>query len=104
MNPDLLLLSREFENYQFPKEKKYLLNYFESGIQEAFLKYYFVFHDFKNFTDHTGISVQPKWLRNIHEKLRIIEEAHKQAKANFDMTLVLEIESGNFKFNKHRAK
>lgn len=104
MNLDLLLLSREFENYQLPKEKKYLLNYFDSGIQEAFLKYYFVFHDFKNFTDHTGISVQPKWLRNIHEKLQIIEEAHKQAKSNFDMALVLEIESGNFKFNKHRDK
>jgi len=104
LNRDLLLLSREFDNYQLLKEKKYLLNYFDSVIQEAFLKYYFVFHDFKNFTDHTGISVQPKWLKNLHEKLQIIEKAHKEAKLNFDMAGVLEIENGNYKFNKHRSK
>lgn len=104
MSRDLLLLSREFDNYQIPKDKKYLLNYFDSQIQEAFLKYYFVFQDYKNFTDHTGISAQKKWLQNLHEKLQIIEKAHKQAKSNFDMSGVLEIETGNFKFNKHRSK
>ena len=104
MSRDLLLLSREFETYQLPKDKKYLLKYFDSPVQESFLKYFFVFNDFVNFTDHTGISVQPKWLRNLHEKLQIIEKAHKEAKANMDMPGLLQIEKGKFKFNKHRPK
>lgn len=104
MNRDLLLLARQFESYQLPKEKKYLLKYFDSPVQQAFLKYFLIFHEYKNFTDHTGIAVQPHWLKNLCEKLHILEKAHKEAKQNLDMAGVLQIEKGKFKFNKHRSK
>ena len=96
LNRDLLLLARQFESYQLPKEKKYLLKYFDSPVQQAFLKYFLIFHEYKNFTDHTGIAVQPHWLKNLCEKLHILEKAHKEAKQNLDMAGVLQIEKGKF--------
>ena len=101
---DLILLSRKFETYDLPKEKKYLLTYFDSELQLAFIKYYFVFGEYTNFTDHTGFAVQKKWLDNLYEKLLIIENAHKKAKSEFDMKGVLAIEKGKFKFMKHKSK
>lgn len=101
---DLLLLARKFETYELPKDKKYLLNYFDNELQEAFLKYFFVFKDYDNFIDHTGIFVQKKWLDSLYKKLLSIEQAHKDAKSNFDMSGLLAIERGKFKFTRHPYK
>jgi hypothetical protein len=104
LSRDLFLLSRQFEILQLPKDKKYLLKYFDTPVQEAFLKYFMIFQEYKNFTDHTGMAVQPHYLKSLLEKLQIIEKAHKEAKSNLDMAGVLQIEKGKFKFNKHRSK
>ncbi len=104
MSRDLFLLGRQFDFYELPKEKKYLLNYFDTPIQEAFLKYFFVFGDYKNFTDHTGNVVQMRWLKVLHEKLITIEKAHKEARANMDMAGLVDIEKGKLKFSKKSSK
>ena len=104
MTDDLLLLSRSFETYELPKEKKYLMRYFENPIQEAFIKYFFTFGNYKNFTDHTGLSVQKKWLQTLHRKLIVLEKAHKEAKLNFDMQGLVKIEKGKYKFSPHIYK
>lgn len=94
---DLSFISREFETIELPKEKKYLLKYFNTVLQEAFLKYVFVFGDYDNFVDHTGFSCRPRWLKNLYNKLRHIESLHKEARANMDMTTLALIESGKHK-------
>lgn len=98
---DLSLISREFENLEFPKEKRYLLKYFNTVLQVAFLKYVFVFGDYDNsidnFVDHTGLSCRPKWLKDLYKKLKKLEAAHKEAKLNMDMEILAKIEMGKFK-------
>ena len=98
---DLSLISREFENLEFPKEKRYLLKYFGTVLQVAFLKYFFVFGEYDNFydnfVDHTGLSCRPKWLKELNQKLRKLEAAHKEAKLNMDMETLAKIEMGKFK-------
>ena len=59
MSRDLIFLSRQFEDFELPKDKLFLLKYCETPAQEAFLKYIFAFNDdFKNFVNHTGIVMQ----------------------------------------------
>lgn len=94
---DLSFISREFETIELPKEKKYLLKYFKTVLQVAFLKYVFVFGDYDNFVDHTGFSCRLRWLDSLYDKLKRLEASHKEARANMDMTLLALIESGKFK-------
>ena len=95
---DLNFISGEFEKFQIPKEKRYLLKYFKTKVQLAFLKYFLVFGDYKNFIDHTGHWCRPKWLKALHERLISIEAMHKEAKANMDLTFLAKIETGKLKF------
>ena len=95
---DLKLISFQLEIVELPKEKKYLLKYFDTPIQIAFLKYIHVFGDYKNFTDHTGLSCQFKWLKSLYDKLRKIEKMHKEAKSNMDLETLERIETGKQRF------
>lgn len=97
---DLDFLSKEFERSDIPKEKRYLLKYFRKDIQQSFLKYYFIFGDYTNFVDHTGLYCQSRWLKILHQKLIDLENVHTTAKSNIDLELLSRIESGRFKFNK----
>lgn len=96
-NPDLLFLSRQFESLDLPKEKRYLLRYFDTPLQTAFLKYVLVFGDYANFVDHTGLVCQPRWMASLYNKLTQLEALHREARANMDMTLLATIESGKYK-------
>ena len=96
-NRDLLWMSKEYENFDLPKEKKYLLKYFKSDIQAAFLKYFFVFGNFDNFKEHTGFDCQQRWLGILQSKLEKIESMRTQARADMDMTLLVKIEEGKIK-------
>jgi hypothetical protein len=96
-NRDLLWLSKEYENFELPKEKKYLLKYFKSDIQAAFLKYYFVFGNFDNFKEHTGFDCQHRWLLILQNKLQKLESMRIQARADMDMTLLAKIEAGKIR-------
>ncbi|RTK97697.1 MAG: hypothetical protein EKK64_00345 [Neisseriaceae bacterium] len=96
---DLKIISGDFERYQIPKDKRYLLKYFKTDIQLAFLKYILVFKNYKNFIDHTGRWCRPKYLKALNERFLAIQAAHKQAKYNFDLTFLSEIESGKLKLS-----
>lgn len=94
---DLIFLSGNFDDVEFPKEKKYLFKYFKKEIQQKFIKYFFAFNDFENFVDHTGLYCQKRWLKILHDKLLKLESLHKEAKANIDLEKLLKIESGKHK-------
>ena len=94
---DLYFLGQSWEEFDVPKEKKYLLKYFDTPLQEAFLKYFFMFGEYSNFCDHTGIPCRDRWLNTLFERLQAYEQIHKQAKSNMDMTLLAKIEAGKYK-------
>jgi hypothetical protein len=96
-NPDLNFLGIKWEDAEIPKDKKYLLRYFNTPLQESFLKYVFLFGDCINFSDHTGIPCQDRWLKILSARLAAIELAHKEARANMDLTGLAKIESGKYK-------
>ena len=95
MQNDLDFLSGRFLK-NIPKEKYYLLKYFNTPIQEAFVKYYFTFGNFDNFCDHTGFSSELRWLKILEKRLVFIESLHKNAKMEMDLETLAIIESGDY--------
>ena len=95
---DLSYLARQWETVSLPKEKRYLLRYFDTPIQTVFLKYVHVFDDYSNFVDHTGLACSTRWLAILYNRLLKLQTLHQEARANMDMTTLAHIESGNFKF------
>jgi hypothetical protein len=80
---DLDFISGKFFGYDVPKNKRYLLKYFTTDLQIAFLRYYLVFGNAANFVDHTGYYCN-KWLvPKLAKRYRTLVEAHKAAKADF---------------------
>jgi len=96
-NRDLSFLARQWETVELPKEKKYLLRYFNTPLQAAFLKYVHIFGDYSNFVDHTGLASSPRWLAILYNRLQTLQTLHREARANMDMTALAHIESGNYK-------
>ena len=94
---DLVFISGDFFETEIHKDNRYLLKYFRTQIQRAFLKYYLVFENVSNFTNHTGIYCVKGYLIKLEYKLKRIREAHKQAKANMDFDILWKIEKGKFK-------
>ena len=66
-------------------------------MQASFIRYCHAFGNYKNFADHTGFVVQTRWMRMLLKKFKRIESLHADAKANFDLTLLSQIESGKYK-------
>ncbi len=97
---DLDFISQKYCTYQLPKEKSYLLKYFKTPIQQAFLKYFFVFGDYENFVDHTGYYCQVRWLRLLEQKMVKLGELRDKAKADLDLELLAKIESGKLKLSR----
>ena len=95
-NRDLLLLAKKWEVIELPKEKKYLLKYFKTPLQTAFLKYVYVFGECVNFVDHTGNQCCARWLQTLYNRMQTLESLHRDAKVNMDMTLLAHIESGKY--------
>lgn len=100
MQRDLDFIGKKFETVELPKEKRYLLKYFDTELQEAFVKYVHVFGSYDNFTDHTGIPCQPRWLKTLYNKLQRLESLHREAKSSLSedaLKTVALIESGKYK-------
>lgn len=93
---DILFIAGEFESYEIPKEKKYLLKYFTTDIQKYFLKYIFLFGNYKNFVDHTGIYCQERYMKIMWNALQKLQEAHAKAKKEMDFDFLVKIETGKF--------
>ena len=99
-NRDLNLLARQWEQFEFTKDKKYLLKYFDTDLQRIFLAYYLVFGDYEHFTDHTGFKVKYCWLTSLEKKYLALEKIQKEARLNMDLEKLAFIESGKHKINK----
>ena len=97
---DLDFVSGRFFDYDVPKEKRYLLKYFKSDLQRAFLKYFMVFGDHRNFTDHTGHYCNPRFVLHMEEKFHKLVDVYDKAKRALTeegMATVHLIESGKFR-------
>lgn len=97
MNKDLIFLGRQFETFEIPKDKRYLLKYFDTPPQELFLKYFLSFGNFDHFVDHTGVVLQVRWMKILKQKLELLLALHAEAKKNFDLSGVAKIESGKYR-------
>ena len=100
MQEDLDFISGKFFDHDVPKDKQYLLKYFTTDLQVAFLRYYFVFGHTRNFVDHTGYFCSKMLLSKLGKRFRDLIEAHAIAKADFTeggMEVLAAIEEGKYR-------
>lgn len=102
MNPDLAFVSKAWETFDLPKEKRYLLKYFDTPVQTAWLKYFLLLNDYTHFCDHTGHVCQVRWMKILHEKLNFLESLKAKARAEMDFALLTRIEDGKYSFAKQK--
>ncbi len=96
---DLLFLSKSFVDYDIPREQQYLLKYFTTEIQVAFLRYYLVFGDSRLFIDHTGYYCSNRLRFRFLARVRKLMELHEQAKKSFTeegLAILQLLESGQY--------
>lgn len=98
---DLMFVSGDFFERLVHREKEYLFKYFDTKLQRQFVRYFLLFRSPRNFTDHTGLRVQPLWLRKLRKKLSLLEIAHTTAKKAFDTETVALLEQGKYRAKKH---
>ena len=48
------------------------------------------------FVDHTGFYCSDRWLKMLKARMRKLEAAYEQAKKNFYLETVADIEMGNY--------
>lgn len=102
MKEDLYFISGEFRETEIPKKQQFLLKYFKTDIQRAFLRYYLLFGDWRNFVDHTGYHCKERYLGKLEKKYHQLMEAHKEASSVLDeehMKRLQIISSGKLKLN-----
>jgi len=97
---DLQFIAGEFFDCEIPKEKRYLLKYFKTDLQIAFLRYYTTFGEHRNFVDHTGHRASRRMLFNLQARYHSLVNAYETAKRSLTeagMETVLAIETGKFR-------
>lgn len=97
MQKDLDFISGRFFDFYVPKEKQFLFKYFNNDLQMAFLRYYMVFGNFKNFTDHTGYYCSERLLYRFQARYKKLVKLHDEAKKSLSeegMKTLQLIESG----------
>lgn len=100
MEEDLQFISGDFFETDIPKDKKYLLKYFKTDLQLAFLKYYLAFGNSKNFIDHTGYYCSDRYVYKQDSLIKDLMKAYADARSVFDekhMKMVFDIEQGKWK-------
>jgi hypothetical protein len=97
---DLKFISGIFFDNEISKDKCYLLKYFKTPLQIAFLRYHIVFDgDVHSFPQHTGYHCSRRLCVRMKMWYRELEEAHAKAKTDFSeegMKLLWQIESGKY--------
>ena len=86
-----------FFDFDIPLEKKYLLQYFRSPLENQFVKYYLCFGEIDNFVDHTGFFCQKRWLRILKKRIDVLISSHEKYKKECKLEKLMEIEEGNYK-------
>lgn len=98
MDKELEFISGRFTLNNLPKEKSYLHHYFKTEMQQAFLRYYFMFKDHKLFSEHTGYQCSANWRYQLAEKIEILENLKQKARKNLDFELITNLETGRYEF------
>lgn len=96
MSNELTFISGSFFDCDMPKEKKYLLKYFKTPLEQQFLRYYHCFGNYTHFTDHTGMHCKPRWLMVLKQRLDMLVQLHAKAKKEMDLELLMVIETGQY--------
>jgi len=94
---DLIFLSGEFFEFEIPKEKQFLFKYFNTPLEQSFIKYFFCFENFETFPDDTGFCCQQRWLKLLKKRLDKLLIAQKDAKEQFDFESLKRLETGEYK-------
>lgn len=87
MERDRRFISGDYAEIEIPKKYAFLTRYFKTDTQRSFLRYYWVFRDWKNFVDHTGTYCQERYLRKqairfdallaaYEDAVKVLDEAH----------------------------
>lgn len=96
---DLDFISGRFFDFEIPKEKRYLLKYFTTDVQVAFLRYYLVFGDARRFVDHTGHfcskRLQARFLSR-YRRLTAVYDKAKQSLTEEGFATLQQLESGQY--------
>lgn len=101
---DLEFIAGTFFEYDIPKEKRYLLKYFKSEMQVAFLKYVLCTGEWEMFREHTGHYCTKRMLYTLANRLDVLTETYSKAKADLSeegMRLINEIEMGRYSVDKN---
>lgn len=77
MDQNLHFISGKYSEIEIPKKYMFLTKYFNTEIQNIFLKYYWVFRDWRNFVDHTGVYCSERYLRKQVDCFCILMKAHE---------------------------
>ena len=94
----LEVVSGEIFDYQIPEDKRYLIKYFKTPTEMAFLRYHLLIgNNMKLFSDHTGYHCTCRYLRKLKEKFRLLTGLLEIAKADMDMTALAIIKSGKYR-------
>lgn len=103
MQKDLDFISGKFFDQEIPKSQRYLLKYFKTDLQRAFLGYYLTFGKHTNFVDHTGFWCSERLLWQFRARYHRLVDTYDQSKASLTeegMEMVHLIESGKFVLTK----
>lgn len=81
---DMHFISGDFFDYDVPKEKRYLLKYFKTEVQQVFLRYFLVFGDIRNFVPHTGCYCTQRLLRRLQTDYNKLVRYYQSSKESLD--------------------
>ncbi len=94
---NLKFMSLGSEIFTLPKEHSFLYKYFKTKVQRAFLKYYYVFKERNNFTDHTGHIATPSFLSKLAGKFHYLLQEYDKSKKEFNTERLALMQRGKFK-------
>jgi hypothetical protein len=97
---DLEFISGDFMENEVPADRRFLLKYFCSEVQLAFLRYYLTFGNWECFVAHTGHVCTRAYLRKQEAKYRTLISVWENAKTGMtdeSLTVLRELDTGSYK-------
>lgn len=94
---DRNLIAGLFLEDYIPSDKLWMTKYFTTSVQKRFLIYFLIFGSYFYFVRHTGVYCTSRYLKKMKKFFCNLQKAHEDAKNNFDLEKLAEIEMGNFK-------
>ena len=77
---DVDFISAKFVDYEIPRDKKFLLKYFTTNLQVAFLRYFLMCDSTRLFNDHTGYFCSERLRFRFIARFRKLVDLHKKSK------------------------